>query len=185
MIEDVLAVRYARSLVDVAVANGVMDRVRTELEAVARLLSSRGSEGSSPELVALLRSPRVPSREKVRITDELCKGLELTEDTARFLGLLVCKNRVALVGRIAWQFRTWAARARSVVAGDVESAKSLSAEQLEGVRAALTRAFGRQVELTAHVRPELLAGVRVRISGRVLDGSLDGALQRVEARLRG
>ena len=185
MIEDVLAVRYARSLVDVAVAGGVVDRVRTELEAVARLLSSRGAEGSSPELVALLRTPRVPSREKTRVMDELCRELGLTEDIARFLSLLVRKNRVDLIGRIAWQFRTWAAAARDVIAGDLESARALSTEQIETIRGALARAFGKQVELTAQVRPELLAGVCVRISGCVLDGSLDGALRRIEASLRG
>ena len=184
MIEDVLAVRYARSLVDVAVANGVVDRVQTEIEVVARLLSPGGDEGSSPELVALLRTPRVPSQDKSRIIGELCTELGLTEDLARFLGLLVRKNRVNLVGRIARQFRTWAAQAKDVIAGDVESAQPLSAEQLESIRTALARAFGKEVELGAHVRPGLLAGVSVRIGGWVLDGSLDGALQRIEARLR-
>lgn len=183
MIEDVIADRYATALSAVASDRDVVSRVRDDVERFARLLLPDRGDDAVPELLSVLRSPGVSPARKERITGLICEQLEPSPEASAFLRLLIRKGRIALIGRIADEFRQRAARSRGVVTADVESARVLSEADLARLRDVIEHAVGLQVEIAVRVRPELLAGVRVRTEGRLIDGSLDGALRKFEATL--
>ncbi len=58
----------------------------------------------------------------------------------------------------------------------LEAASDPDADALGRVRAALAELLGRPAELDVRVRPELLAGARLRLGGHVWDASLAGQL---------
>jgi len=67
----------------------------------------------------------------------------------------------------------------------VRTARPLSPEIQDKLRARLAEALGREVVLREEAAPELLAGVELMISGRRLDASLRGRLQRLGRALGG
>ena len=65
-------------------------------------------------------------------------------------------------------------------AAKVESAVALSPEQQSGVSASLQKIYGSGLNLSFHVNPALVGGLRVRVGSDVYDGSVAARLQRLE-----
>ena len=65
----------------------------------------------------------------------------------------------------------------------ITSAAPLPADELETLKAALRRRFGREVEVETAVDPALLGGAVIDAGGVVIDGSLKGKLGRLRAAL--
>ena len=65
------------------------------------------------------------------------------------------------------------------------SATALSASQVEDLRAALKRRFGREVELETAVDASLIGGAVIDAGDVVIDGSLKGKLARLQTALAG
>jgi len=183
MIEYVIAARYAGALVELAADRGILDRVCREIDMLADLLDPSAGEISVPELLTVLRAASIPKHEKIHVTDVICTELRFCEETGNFLNVLIMKNRVGLIQRIAAQFRRLAARRRGVVNAQVESARELSTAERARIQAALEVVFGRRVNLALSVQAALLGGVRARVAGYLLDGTVHGALERLGKRL--
>lgn len=62
-------------------------------------------------------------------------------------------------------------------AAKVESAVALTPEQQSGVAANLQKLYGNGLNLSFHVNPALVGGLRVRVGSDVYDGSVAARLQ--------
>jgi len=67
--------------------------------------------------------------------------------------------------------------------GSVTSASALPAAELEGIKAALKKRFGREVELETAVDESLIGGAVISAADLVIDGSLRGKLSRLQTAL--
>ena len=65
-------------------------------------------------------------------------------------------------------------------AAKVESAVPLTPEQQSGVSANLHRMYGNGLNLSFHVNPALVGGLRVKVGSDVFDGSVAARLQELE-----
>ena len=62
-------------------------------------------------------------------------------------------------------------------AAKVESAVALTPDQQSGVSANLEKLYGKGLNLSFHVNPSLVGGLRVRVGSDVYDGSVSARLQ--------
>ena len=65
----------------------------------------------------------------------------------------------------------------------ITAAEALPASEIETLKAALRRRFGREVEVDTAVDPSLIGGVLIDAGDVVIDGSLRGKLERLQAAL--
>ena len=65
-------------------------------------------------------------------------------------------------------------------AAKVESAVQLTPEQQSGVANGLQKIYGNGLNLSFHVNPSLVGGLRVRVGSDVYDGSVAARLRRLE-----
>ena len=65
----------------------------------------------------------------------------------------------------------------------VTSAVALKEEQAEALRKKLEEISGKQISLTQKVDPSVLAGLKVELEGKQLDGTLQGRLAVVSKKL--
>ena len=100
-----------------------------------------------------------------------------------FLGLLADNRRLSLLPEIAGLYEELRAEAEHVVKARVTSASALPASELDGIRAALKKRFGREVEVEAAVDESLIGGAVIAAGDTVIDGSLRGKLARLQASL--
>jgi len=104
---------------------------------------------------------------------------------ARFLGLLAENGRLALLPEIAGLYEELRAEAERVVKATVTSAADLPAGELEKIKAALRQRFGREVDIQTAVDASLIGGAVIDAGDVVIDGSLKGKLERLQAALAG
>ena len=102
-----------------------------------------------------------------------------------FLGLLFENRRLPLLPEIAGMFDELRFEAERVVKAKVTSAVALPASELETIKAALKKRFGRDVEVETAVDGGLIGGAVIDAGDVVIDGSLKGKLARLQAALAG
>jgi F-type H+-transporting ATPase subunit delta len=171
--------RYARALLDVAQQRGDPAAVRKALEDAAATLAGQ------PDLRAALTHPAVSAERKRAVASAVWGSRGFEPLVLRLIEVLVDRGRAGLLPAIAGAYATlWNAR-RGVVAAQVVTAVDLGPEEQRGLRRAVSRATGREVELTAAVDPGVLGGVLLRMEGRVFDGTVAGRLRALRERLAG
>lgn len=170
--------RYARALLDVALAQGEDAAVAQGLRDAVLVLAGH------PELQKLLSNPAVAGDRKRALVAAIWKraGSALLQ---RLLELLASRERMELLPEVAQAYvAAWNAQ-RGVVTAEVLTAEGLDAAQSQRLAAALGRVTGRTVELQAQLDPSLLGGVLVRMEGRVYDASVRGRLRSLRRHLLG
>ncbi|MCM3921112.1 F0F1 ATP synthase subunit delta [Frankia sp. AiPs1] len=142
-----------------------LEEVEDELFRFARIL------GQNPQLALALTDPAAPASVKNALLARLLSGrahpvtLRLAQQAAadRIHGDV--ERRLADFSRIA------AARRGRVVA-IVRTAVPLTDEVITRLGAAISRYFGRQIQLQVDLDPDLLGGVVVKVGDEVVDGSV-------------
>ena len=75
------------------------------------------------------------------------------------------------------------AEAERVVKAKVTSAATLPAGEIDVIKAALEKRFGRQVEIATAIDESLIGGAVIDAGDVVIDGSLKGKLTRLQTAL--
>ena len=174
-----LSGRYARALYELADEARRLDEVADDLRSLASALDQ------SDDLRRLVRSPVLSRDEQARAVAAVMAAMGTGDLVRRTVGLLAQKRRLfALKDIIADYLRLLAAH-RGETTAEVASARELSADELERLRATLKTIVGRDVAVETRVDPELLGGLVVRVGSRMLDSSIRTKLQRLELAMKG
>lgn len=175
--KETLEERYAQALLEAAreaCAEGKIAQDLVFLEEITK---------SAPEFLVFLAHPRVDPSAKEEVLREL--GEKIHPYTFNLLRLLVRRGRAGILPKLASAYFSALEKAGGPVHVVVRTASPLSPEAQEKLRARLREALGREVALGEEVAPELLAGAELVISGRRLDASLRGRLERLRRALGG
>jgi len=136
---------------------------------------------ADPRVAALLGDPRLSHAGAVTLLSPEAAN----ESVARFLTLLADNRRLALLPEIAGLYEELRAEAERVVKATVTSAAELPAGELDKIKAALRQRFGREVDVETAVDESLIGGAVIDAGDVVIDGSLKGKLERLQAALAG
>ncbi|MEO7720082.1 MAG: F0F1 ATP synthase subunit delta [Capsulimonas sp.] len=173
-----VAKRYAAALFSVAQRDGIIEAVAEDLTLVERFLAD------VPYLRAVLLQPLVSDEQKNKVASDAF-GDRVTATTLSFLQLLIRKGREELVTETIRDFRELLAEFHNTVEALATSAVALTPAQTDGLAASVRKLTGKTVILTTQVDPAILGGVVVRIGDTVIDGSVRGRLENLEAHLLG
>ena len=139
---------------------------------------------ADPRVASLLGNPRLTQAEAV---DLLSPGNDQGAGSAdvfsRFLAVLAENRRLALLPEIAGLYDELRNEAERVVKATVTSAAVLPPSELDTIKAALRKRFGRDVEIETAVDASLIGGAVIAAGDVVIDGSLKGQLDRLQAAL--
>ena len=169
--------KYAGALFQVAAAQNALDRASADLREVTQVTFA------NPELLVLMRQPRIQSERKKEIVQRLFSGLgnDLIFD---FLQLLVDKHRFTLVEAIQREFARMLDEHRRILPAEAVTAMPLEADQQERLRQRLSEITGFDVQLTTRVDPDLLGGLRIRMKGQLIDGSVATQLRHIREQFK-
>jgi F-type H+-transporting ATPase subunit delta len=171
------ATRYARALLDVAVAESIAERAERDLAAFADLLTQH------PELQRVLTHPAVPAARKRALVGVLTARIGSAGPVAKLLLMLADRDRLALVPDLLATYRARLLEHQRVVQAEVTTAAPLAPEREAELRERLARATGRSVSLTSRVDPSIIGGIVTRIGSVVYDGSVAAQLAKMRERL--
>lgn len=166
---------YAKALLETAQEAGLkaadLDKIENELSSFVAAV------GSSAALIEALSSPIVTSTEKAGVASAVAEKMGLTKLTTQFLEMVARKGRAPVIEAIAESFTVVRLESEGATLGEVVSADALKKEDLEELATAFTRKLGKKVVFKASVDANLLAGLKVTVSGTTYDGSLRAQLQ--------
>jgi F-type H+-transporting ATPase subunit delta len=159
-----------------AQADGALDEVEDELFRFGRILDS------APRLALAFTDPALPLDRK----ESLVAGL-LAEKahpaTVRLVQRALSETDQGDLERRLEAIARVAAARRDRVLAVVRSARPLDDDQVAGLRASISRYFGRDIQLQVDVDPSLVGGVVVRVGDEVVDGSVVRRLADTRRRL--
>ncbi|MGE7777481.1 ATP synthase F1 subunit delta [Chitinophaga sp. NPDC101104] len=160
-----LANRYAKSLIDLAVA-------KNELEAVhGDMLLLQSITRSNADVVALLRSPIIKADKKIKIMGAILDG-KISGITSAFIRLVTLKGRESVLAEIAGEFEKQYNALKGIVRVKLTSAAPLDAQLLNLIRDKVETSAGRKVELETAVNPELIGGFVLETGNELFDASV-------------
>jgi F-type H+-transporting ATPase subunit delta len=136
-----------------------------------------------PRVAEALDNPRLDARAKASLLLSIA-GDRFDGEARNFIRVLVEGERVMLLPQIATMFETLKDDAEATAKATIESAFEMNDAQVDELRRALEKRFGRKIEATVTVNPELIGGARVTVGDAVLDGSVQAKLAAMHAQLR-
>jgi F-type H+-transporting ATPase subunit delta len=174
VINNTLARRYAKALVQIGSEDGLIERFRDELSAIDRLFA-----GNS-ELRAAFDNPAFTAEQKKEIMKELIARAGCSELVGNFLLLLVDKNRVAFLDQIVHTYEQLADEQLGVIRPVITTAFALDESQIVSIQSALEKKTGKKVVPQVTVDPSLLGGVITQIGDTAFDSSVKTQLKRIQ-----
>jgi F-type H+-transporting ATPase subunit delta len=174
-----LAERYAAALFSLAEERRALDEVADDLRQLRAMLAE------SRELMRLIRSPVLSRQEQARAIAALAGEARLSPLVRDFLGVVANNRRLFAVPAMIEAYLAELAQRRGEVTAAVTAAQPLSDAQLEALSEQLRRTVGRRVIIDARVDPRLIGGMIVQVGSRMIDGSVENKLRRLQLAMRG
>ena len=180
MQEGTVGRRYARALLSSLENEGEdkLMKVEGELSALAGLLDRREGHGDFRQ--AML-NPSFNVEQRKAVLKAIGEAHQIDEVTARFLTLLVDKDRIPQLPAIAAAFRDEVDGRVGRVRATILTAKPLSASALSDIVRGLEKRTGKKVIPDVAVDASVIAGVRAKIGGTVFDATVRARLDRLRA----
>ena len=162
----VLAKRYAKALRLLVTSTDEAASLLKPLQQVASAISE------SKQLTELLTSEAFTATEKQKVLRELLAGAEIKGTLSDYILKVVEFGRAPIIPQVAAYFTKLVHEEQGTLDVRVESAIELSTQQEDRLRVELERATGKKFLVHTVINPQLLAGLRVELMGKTLDGSL-------------
>jgi len=179
MVNVSVARRYARALVELAQQGAGLEKIQSQLEALATVVREVA------ELNDVVVNPAYTRAERWAVLQSVMKLLGGVDPMLEnFVRLLVDRDRIARLNDIARMFRDMADAAAGRLRGRVISAAPLAEDAVRAIKRGLERITDRQLLLEAIVEPSLLGGVTAQVGSTVFDGSLKSHLEELRKELK-
>jgi len=173
VINNAIARRYAKALVQLGSEKNQIEQFSTELKHVDALFASDSG------LQAVFGNPAFTAQQKKEIMKGLIARLGCKELISNFLMLLVDKNRVSLLSHIIDIYGKLADEHSGVLRAEVTSAFELDAQQVSSIQDALKKKTGKKVVININVDKALIGGVITQIGDIAYDSSVKTQLARI------
>ena len=168
---------YGEALYDLAKSEGLSHRILQELEVLAE------SFRREPEFLRLLSAPYVSKAERCAVLDASFEG-KVHPYVLNFLKLLTEKGYARHFADCCAAYRTHYNLDNGILPVRAVTAVPLNQAQTQKLTAKLSELTGKTVQLTNHVDPEILGGVRLDYDGKRLDDTVSHRLEAVRSLLR-
>src|SRR5687767_13692314 len=165
-----IASRYAKSLIDLAIEQGKLDKILEDVTIFVNATKNR-------DLLLLLKSPLVKPDKKEKIMSALFQD-KIDPLTQAFMQIIIRKGREAQLAEIAQEFINQYRQIKGISIVNVVSAEPLSNETLELIRKKLTESnlTHGNIEFTTAVDKDLIGGFVISFEDKLYDASVKNQL---------
>jgi F-type H+-transporting ATPase subunit delta len=173
MSELTVATRYAKSLIDLAQEQNIVEDIKNDMDLFHHTLRV------NPELKAVLANPIVSHSKKIKILDDVF-GTRVNKLSILFFKLMINKSRGEVLYTTAEVYVDMYDIKKHIVRAKVVSATALSAANKAKMIADIQAATGGTIKLDAKVDPSLIGGFVLTIGDRQVDTSIANDLRKLK-----
>lgn len=168
-------INYSRALFELAETPKQQEAFLQELNAILPCIT--------PDLLAFAENPGFHGDEKKQVVLELASRLKLHESVRAFLVLVVTARRLRDFKEIIrlYQQMLFASQGKRLL--EIETTQPLKESERQEILKTFEGVVNGKLEISETIKPELIGGVLVRLGSKVYDGSIQGRLRDLRARL--
>lgn len=172
----IVASRYAKSLLDLAVEKG-------QLEAVyADMLQVKSVCANSKDFILFLNSPIIKVDKKISTLKSVFEG-KISPLTASFLSIVAAKRRESVIPQMAESFIEQYKEQKNVLTAVITSAHGLDAATKQKALDLVKAQLKGEVELVEKTNPDLIGGFILKIGDKQIDKSVSRQLSNLKKEL--
>lgn len=161
-----LAIRYAKSLVDLAIEKGLLKEVFNDMRFLQKICAS------NQDFVSVLRSPIINEDKKIKIIEAVTAG-RISPLSTVFIKLLTSKKREYNIPEIIISFIDQYNSLNGIHRAKITTATPLSEDLKNQFIAKIkTSASINNVELETSVNDSIIGGFILEMEGRLVDSSI-------------
>jgi len=153
-----------------------------DLAAASEWLDEFAAVAADAQLLQFADSPKVTSEQVFELISGVAKS-SLNDQAKNFLRTVIQNGRLNALPEIAVQFRALKNANSGSSDAVVFSAFAIDDASLAEVTAALQAKFGRKLNVTVALQPDLIGGIRVVVGDEVLDTSVKARLEQMKVAL--
>lgn len=165
MSESTVALRYAKSLIDLAQEQNLVDTVYQDM------LFFKKTAEENRGLMLALKSPVVRHDKKLAILEGVFKS-RVSATSYTIFTIITKKNREAIMFSIAEEFVKLYDEKKGIVKAVITSSMPLTAPLRKQFASLVAEATGKTVELEEKVDEKLIGGYVLRVGDRQIDASI-------------
>ena len=153
-----------------------------DLNAAAVWVEELKEIAGNPQLLQFADNPNVRADQVFDLIVGVAKTT-LPEMAKNFLRTVIANGRLTALPEIAVQFRALKNAQSGSSDAVVYSAFEIDSAALAELKATLEKRFGRQLNVSVELQPELIGGIRVVVGDEVLDSSVKARLEQMKVAL--
>lgn len=176
MSEQRVASRYAKSLIDLAKEQNVLEAVKNDIIQFQRIAKQNHS------LQTMLKSPVVNNGDKIAVLNKVF-NTGFNAMTLSFFAIVVRKNRSAVLESISEAFLQQYNDLNNIISATVKTAQAIDTSVTAEVTQFIEKQSGKKVSLTTVIDPSLIGGLVIQIGDNLYDASISGKINKVKQNL--
>jgi len=163
-------------------AEALFKAAAQDLSATANWVDELAVIAGNTQLLQFADSPKVTSAQVFDLVAGVAKT-SLNDHARNFLRTVIDNGRLSALPEIASQFRALKNAKSGSSDAVVYSAFPVDGAALAEVATTLEKRFGRKLNVTVELQPELIGGIRVVVGDEVLDTSIKARLEQMKVAL--
>jgi F-type H+-transporting ATPase subunit delta len=172
MSEVKVASRYAKSLIDLAQEQNILESVKNDIELFIDTCQA------NPTLRAVLKNPIIGPDKKTHILNAVFAG-RFDFLVLSFFKIVITKGRSGILYATAKEFINEYHVRKNMVKAIVTSAVALNEDNKRKIESTVTRVTKGEVILIEKVDPKLIAGFVLKVGDKQIDTSILSQLQKL------
>lgn len=167
---------YGGSLYDLAAEENLTEPIMADLFQIRQIFRD------NQDYLRLLAEPSIKKEERLGLIEQAF-GSGCTRYVVNFIKLLCERNMLGEYEGCCESYKKRYNADHNIAEAVVTSAVALSSEQLEKLGKKLEAISGKTVALTQKLDSKVLAGIKVELEGKQLDGTLTGRMNAMQKKL--
>jgi F-type H+-transporting ATPase subunit delta len=159
-----------------AVAAYKLGREQKALGKWSEMLGFAAAVANDAQIKAYIQDPKVVSSDLQTTFLKVC-GDQLNENGQNLVKVLVEYGRLSILPEISSAFEALKAQDEGTLDAEIIAASKPSAAEVKDLVKRLEAKFGKKIEASVSVDPELIGGIKIIVGDTVIDASVKGQLQ--------
>ncbi|MGZ8269800.1 MAG: F0F1 ATP synthase subunit delta [Methylophilus sp.] len=159
-----------------AVAAYKLAKEKKALAKWSEMLGFAGAVANDVQIKAYINDPKVLSAELEATFLKVC-GDKLNENGQNLIKVLVEYGRLSILPEISAAFEALKAQDEGTLDAQIVAASKPTAAQTKDLVKRLEAKFGKKIEASVSVDPEMIGGFKIIVGDTVIDATVKGQLQ--------
>jgi len=159
-----------------AVAAYKLGREQNALSKWSEMLGFAAAVAENAQIKAYIQDPKVVSSDLQATFLKVC-GDNLNENGQNLVKVLVEYGRLSILPEIFSAFEALKAQDEGTLDAQIIAATKISAAETKDLVKRLEAKFGKKIEASVSVDPEIIGGIKIIVGDTVIDASVKGQLQ--------